>query len=147
MRRNNNPDYRYKRNGLYVSLYSSAKTGLHSRCIVSPSFIKLLYEIENDKFDVDLWDKLSQNEKNFLYDLNRKCKINNRVLEMEHLDETNKLMNRMKILDGSLAAGNYSKELLNEMSELIDELHSRHQLTAYMKTMFKKKINKFIELT
>lgn len=145
MPRNNNPDYHYKRNGLYVSLYSSAKTGMHSRCVVSPKFVKLLYEIENGSFDIDLWDKLSQNEKNFMYDINRKCKINNKPLEMEHLNETNKLMSRLKLLDGSLMAGNYSKELLNEIDELTDELYSRHQLTAIMRTLFKKKINKIRE--
>lgn len=145
MARNPNPTYTYNKNGLYVSIKSSGSTGMHSRCIVSPSFIKLLYEIESNKFDADLWDKLSQNEKNFMYDINRKCKINNKPLEMEHLNETNKLMNRLKLLDGSLMAGNYSKELLNEIDELTDELYSRHQLTAMMRTIFKKKINKIRE--
>ncbi len=142
MVRNNNPDYRYKRNGLYMSIYSSAKSGLHSRCIVSPSFVKLLDEIENGKFDSTLWDKLNQNEKNFIFDINKKCKINNKDLEMEHLNETHKLMTRMKLLDGELTAGNISKELLNEMNDIINELHSRHQLTSLMKTLFKKKITK-----
>lgn len=142
MARNSNPTYRYTKNGLYITIKSTASTGMHSRCIVSPAFVKLLYEIENKKFDVDLWDKLSQNEKNFLYDLNQKCKINNKDLEMEHLNETNKLMNRMKLLDGELGAGNYSNELIKELLELIDELHSRHQLTALMKTLLKKKISK-----
>lgn len=142
MPRNNNPEYHYKKNGLYVALYSSAKTGMHSRCIVSPPFIELLYELEDNKFDSNLWDKLSQNEKNFMYDINRKCKINNKKLELEHLNETQKLMSRLKLLDGAIDIGNISNELLNEILELTNELYTRHQITALMKTLFKKKVNK-----
>jgi hypothetical protein len=94
-------------------------------------------KLENAEFDPDLWKKLSQMERNFLYNLNSKT-IKNDVLEMQHLEEASNSMNRLKLLEGSLAAGNCSKELLEEMRTLVNDLYSRHQMSTSMRTMLKK---------
>ncbi len=132
--------YYYKNNGLQYQLMSSSVHNpkrLYSSCAVTPNFIRLMKKLENAEFDPDLWKKLSQMERNFLYNLNSKT-IKNDALEMQHLEEATNSMNRLKLLEGSLAAGNCSKELLEEMRTLVNDLYSRHQMSTSMRTMLKK---------
>jgi hypothetical protein len=78
-------------------------------------------------------DNLSQIERNFVYELNRD-------LEFQHLNECNRPMNRLRILDGELLAGNISKGLIHEFKELVDELFQRHQISCPLKCNEKKQI-------
>ncbi len=75
-----------------------------------------------------------------MYLLNQKI-YKNRDIEFQYLNDCHRLMNRLRILDGSLIAGNISKELLNEFRSLIDELHDRHQISGHMRAVMKKKAN------
>lgn len=157
--------FKYVRDGLFVYMRSSRMKPLHSKLLVSPAFVDLLLDIDppirktksiiygegvniKDKgtFDLKKWDELSQTEKNFLYDINQKCNINNKDLEIEFLRETEPYIDRLRILDGELTAGNISDKLLRELNNLIDDLYLRHQITAMHRTNYKKKIGKYSKI-
>lgn len=74
----------YKRQGLLITLRNDAGK-IRSKCIVSPHFVNLLLELEKNKWDPQLWDNLSQIERNFMYELNQKC-LKNRDVEFQHLN-------------------------------------------------------------
>jgi hypothetical protein len=63
----------------------------------------------------------------------------NRDVEFQHLNDCNRPMNRLRILDGELLAGNISKGLIKEFKELVDELLQRHQISGPLKNVIKKK--------
>ena len=127
----------YRRQGLLITLRNDAGK-IRSKCIVSPHFVNLLLELEKNKWDPQLWDNLSQIERNFMYELNQKC-LKNRDVEFQHLNDCNRPMNRLRILDGELLAGNISKGLIKEFKELVDELFQRHQISGPLKNVMKKK--------
>ena len=130
----------YRRTGLRVAIHANTSRDkkLISSCIVSPHFVELLLKLEKDEYDATLWDYLSQTERNFMYLLNQKI-FKNRDITFQHLNDCHRLMNRLRILDGSLIAGNILKELLNEFRSLIDELHDGHQISGQMRAVMKKK--------
>lgn len=136
--------FHYKRTGLCVNIiYSNAKrTGLKKRLIVSPDFIALLDKIENNEFEQSLWDKLSQVEKNFIYEINEDCKIKNKQLEMEHLKESQRLMDRLKLLEGAVLAGNSGDLVKKEFIEILDELGNRKQLPKSLIVRMKSAVQK-----
>ena len=127
----------YRRQGLLITLRNDAGK-IRSKCIVSPHFVNLLLELEKNKWDPQLWDNLSQIERNFMYELNQKC-LKNRDVEFQHLNDCNRPMNRLRILDGELLAGNISKGLIKEFKELVDELFQRHQNIRSIKKCNEKK--------
>ena len=144
--KNKYPTYHYKRNGLCINIYSNSKsTGLKKRLIVSPEFVQLLDKIESNEkqFDEALWRQLSQVEKNFIYEINQDCKIFNKELEMEHLKESNKLMDRLKLLEGSIMAGNAGDLVKKEFVEILDQLVERRQLTKFITSKMKSVIQRF----
>ena len=64
--------FKYSKRGLQVFIYSKKNNAQKCRIIASPEFIELLNIITSDKnnFDYELWGKLSQMEKNFMYKFN-----------------------------------------------------------------------------
>ncbi len=53
----------------------------------------------------------------------------NKLLEVQHLKETQNLLNRLKLLEGSMAAGNYGDNIIKETINIIEDLVDRNVLT------------------
>ena len=67
--------FKYSKRGFQVFIYSKKNNAQKCRIIASPEFIELLNIItdtsDKNNFDYELWGKLSQMEKNFMYKLDQ----------------------------------------------------------------------------
>lgn len=135
----------YVKKGLSVHIYRNGdvKRGFKQRMIGSPAMIQVLNSIEENGFDADAWNLLNQREKNFMYQLNHKCNVKSKLLDKAHLQECNSFIERLRLLEGSLEAGNHSEKIINEILEILDELTSRHQLTKNTSANMKRRLLKF----
>jgi hypothetical protein len=145
---NNNMRYHYKKRGLQIIIYSNKNKNQKSRMIVSPDFIELLNIITDDKnnFNYDLWNNLTQEEKNFMFKIDELCipeNEKNRKLELVHLKESQSLVNRLKLLEGTMHAGNTGDKVINESINIIQELMNRNQISNVVGS---KMINKIYNL-
>jgi hypothetical protein len=131
---NKDTKYYFKKKGLQIFIYSKKSNQQKCRLIASPDFVELLTLVVDDKnnFNYDLWNKLSQTEKNFMYKISELCfndDQKNKLLEVQHLKETQNLLNRLKLLEGSMAAGNYGDNIIKETINIIEDLVDRNVLT------------------
>lgn len=140
---NNNTRYYFKKKGLQVFIYSKKTNQQKARIVSSPDFIQLLNIIANDanNFDLDLWNNLTQREKNFMYKITDLCGIESKQLEINHLKESQNLINRLKLLEGSMEAGNYGDNIINESIQIIKELIDRNQISNVVGSKMISKIN------
>jgi hypothetical protein len=142
--------FKYSKRGLQVFIYSKKNNAQKCRIIASPEFIELLNIITNDKneFDYNLWSKLSQMEKNFMYKLDQLCipeEQKNIKFENAHLKDSQNLINRLKLLEGTMGAGNDGTQVINESIEIINELVDRHQITKLVGTKMINKLNNWLK--
>lgn len=143
-------NYYYTKKGLQVFLYNCKTDNQKARLIATPEFIELLNIITDksnpNNFDYDLWDKLTQEEKNFLYKIDQLCIPDNEKnlkLEMAHLKESKDLITRLKLLEGMISAGNIGDNVASETIDIIKELNNRNQISGLVSS---KMINKIKSL-
>lgn len=142
--------FKFSKRGLQVFIYSKKNNAQKCRIIASPEFIELLNIIIKDKnnFDYELWGKLSQMEKNFMYKLDQLCipeEQKNIKLENAHLKDSQNLINRLKLLEGTMGAGNDGKQVLDESINIINELVDRHQITKIVGTKMTNKLKYWLK--
>lgn len=140
-------NYYFTKRGFQVFIYNKKCNQQKARIIGSPEFIQLLNIITDstEDFDNELWNKLSQIEKNFLYKIDQLCipyEKKNKKLELVHLKEGNNLIHRLKLLEGIISAGNLGSEVINETSDIIKELINRHYITNPVGTKMINKIKR-----
>jgi hypothetical protein len=133
--------FKYSKRGLQVFIYSKKNNAQKCRIIASPEFIELLNIItdtsDKNNFDYELWGKLSQMEKNFMYKLDQLCipeEQKNIKFENAHLKDSQNLINRLKLLEGTISAGNDGKQVIDESINIINELVDRHQISKLVGT-------------
>lgn len=139
-------DYYIKIQGCVVSLMSkNSKANVLRRLLVKPVWIELWHLITEDKFDMAKWSQLSPIEKNFMMLLAQKLNIQNRELHSANNNEAAGEIERLKVLEGSILAGNMNKDILNEAITIIDDLADRSMLYRRTANSLKKRFNKAYE--
>lgn len=148
---NKEPKFKFSKKGFQVFIYSKKNNSQKARIIASPEFVELLNMITNDKneFDYGLWNKLNQMEKNFMYKIDQLCipeEQKNIKLENAHLKDSQNLINRLKLLEGTIQAGNDGKMVLEEAIEIIKELVNRHQISQLVGTKMINKLKSWLKI-
>lgn len=139
-------DYYIKIQGCVVSLMSkNSKANVLRRLLVKPVWIELWHLITEDKFDMAKWSQLSPIEKNFMMLLAQKLNIQSRELHSANNNEAAGEIERLKVLEGSILAGNMNKDILNEAITIIDDLADRSMLYRRTANSLKKRFNKAYE--
>ena len=133
-----NADYKLQVKGLLYTVRGKGRMPL-KRMIVSSSFKDLFSLIEENKFDVAIWNNLLQVEKNFMYYLNNKLKeINSEELNKLHCKESDDELDRLRLLEGSMYAGNDNPILFTELDNVLTDLESKYLIPSITANKLRK---------
>jgi len=133
-------EYYVKIQGCVISLMSkNSAANVLKRLLVNPVWIELWYLVTEDKFDMVKWNRLTPTEKNFMMLLAQKLNIQNRELHSANNNEAGTQIERLKLLEGSILAGNLNKDILDEALTIIDELADRSMLYRRTANSLKKR--------
>ena len=142
------PQYYIQIHGCVVSLKSKgSRSCVLRRLLVQPLFIELWNLITENDFDHTKWSRLTQIEKEFMVMLTHKLSINNRQLQSANNNESAGSIERLKLLEGSISAGNLNKDILTEAHTIIDDLANRSMLHKRTANALKKRLAKAYETT
>lgn len=141
-------EFRVKIQGCVITLMSK-KSGSNvlKRLLVNPVWIELWYLVNEGKFDMVKWNRLTPIEKNFMMMLARKMNIENRDLNSANNNEAATQIERLKLLEGSILSGNINKEILDEATTIIDDLADRSMLYRRTANALKKRFNQAYDQT
>jgi len=134
-------EYYIKIQGCVVTLHSkNSGANVLKRLLVNPTFIDLWYEVTENEFDIHKWNKLNNTEKNYMVMLARKLNVDNKKLESANNNEATNKIERLKLLEGGILAGNMSPDIVTEALNIIDELADRQMLYRRTANALKKRI-------
>ena len=129
--------------GLCVSIEIPRENGrsqLIKRKLVSPEFIQLWFKVHDNQWDQDLWERLNQRDKDYLGICIRNAHIFNREYEKAVGRDFSKYLERLRLLEESIKAGNISPVIQDEFNDIIDRLVSSGQFTSIHGTKLKKRL-------
>ena len=133
-------EYYIKIQGCVVTLHSkNSGANVLKRLLVNPVFIDLWYEVTENEFDIHKWNKLNNTEKNYMVMLARKLNVDNKKLESANNNEATNKIERLKLLEGGILAGNMSPDIVTEALNIIDELADRQMLYRRTANALKKR--------
>jgi len=133
--------YKIQQQGPFIRIYQKKK--LIKKRIVSAKFIKLWYLLLENRFDSELYDELEENDKLFFIELYT-CYQKNEgekksSFESFRVKLAQPFIEKLKMLEGSIMAGNMSKELLNDYEDVLDKLKKHNYMTnRQATTLFKR---------
>jgi hypothetical protein len=132
--------------GLYVKIFMTKSDGsrgmLHKSRLVSPEFIELWFKVHDGDFDLNMWQSLSQKDKNFFTYCVHQAGIENQKLEIALAHSTRDFFERMKILEMSIVAGNLNADIVREFNKIIDMLAESAQISKTYATKQKNKMKR-----
>lgn len=97
-------------------------TVLYKRMFVSPEFVQLFYKLHDGQFDENLYNILSDVEKQLLASSLNYLNIDNKEFNIALSKNMRKYYDQYKLIEAEIAAGNLSKELHDRFSSLVDIL-------------------------
>ena len=120
-----------KISGLYIGLYREHPTRptLFEKRLVEPAWLQLWFLATENKWDDDLWEQISDNNKNFFshcYHITEQP--TNKLLEIAIAKKFKKVQQRLILIEGIIMAGNINQDLVKEFGEIINELVASQQL-------------------
>lgn len=133
--------YTIQQQGPFIRIYQKKK--LIKKRIVSAKFIKLWYLLLENRFDSELYDELEENDKLFFIELYT-CYQKNEGEQKSSFESfrvklAQPFIEKLKMLEGSIMAGNMSKELLNDYEDVLDKLKKHNYMTnRQATTLFKR---------
>lgn len=133
--------YTIQQQGPFIRIYQKKK--LIKKRIVSAKFIKLWYLLLENRFDSELYDELEENDKLFFIELYT-CYQKNEGEQKSSFESfrvklAQPFIGKLKILEGSIMAGNMNKELLNDYEDVLDKLKKYNYMTnRQATTLFKR---------
>ena len=133
-----NATYRFEIKGSQILLRSGKS--ILKRMLVSPAFISLWYKINEHDFDLNEFNMLNQIEKNFMFELAKKLKIDNKHLNIQQSIESDKLIQRLQLVEGSISIGNDNEDLKKEYIEILDQLADRGCIDKWTVANLKRKL-------
>jgi hypothetical protein len=134
--------------GLAAYLYAERdgyQTHTYKRKLVSPEWINLWYLISAGEFDQSLYISLNQIDKDFLAYCVHQTGIHNSDFEIALARDYRNTLERMRVLEGSIKAGNVNPEIAKEFNEIIDRLVSSWQISSKMGTSLKSSMNRTLK--
>jgi len=134
--------------GLYVGLYRDHTTRpvLFGRRLVEPAWIELWFKATENQWDDMLWEQISDENKDwFSYCYHISEQPVNRYLEVAVSKKFKKVQQRLVLLEGMIMAGNINKELIDEVSSILDSLVKSQQLPQKQASRMKKRIERTYE--
>lgn len=128
------------RNGTYVE----SSTKMSKR--MSKKAIKLWFLIHDGKFDQELWDDLTPDEKKYIYILVEELSLIKPIeYKLASLDLTKDLFDRLELLEGNIRGGNINPELIKEAEEILVGIVELGEMSAQKKTRYLKKLRNTYE--
>lgn len=128
------------RNGTYVE----SSTKMSKR--MSKKAIKLWFLIHDGKFDQELWDDLTPDEKKYIYILVEELSLTKPIeYKLASLDLTNDLFDRLELLEGNIRGGNINPELIKEAEEILLGIVELGEMSPQKKTRYLKKLRNTYE--
>lgn len=134
--------------GLIVSIetkHEGKQRQIFKRKLVSPEFIQLWFKILDNEFDKELWMKLNQHDKDFLGICIRHAHIYNPDFEKALASDHSKHLERLRLLEESIKAGNLSGTIQKEFNDIIDKLKDSGQITSMHATKLKKRLDRTLK--
>lgn len=134
--------YTIQQQGPFIRIYQKRK--LIKKRIVSAKFIKLWYLLLENRFDSELYDELEENDKLFFIELYT-CYQKNEGEQKSSFESfrvklAQPLIEKLKMLEGSIMAGNMNKELLNDYEDVLDKLKKHNYMTNRQATTLLKRL-------
>ncbi len=134
--------YTIQQQGPFIRIYQKKK--LIKKRIVSAKFIKLWYLLLENRFDSELYDELEENDKLFFIELYT-CYQKNEGEQKSSFESfrvklAKPFIEKLKILEGSIMAGNMNKELLNDYEDVLDKLKKHNYMTNRQATTLLKRL-------
>ncbi len=104
-----------------VRSLSGGKLGKYPDKQLSPSLTKIMRRILDNRMPDEYdYNEMDMNDQNFLYDLSRDAKINDRLnIPTPKLCKDGEEQNRFEILKGEIQAGNDNREMVKEFKHLL----------------------------
>lgn len=133
--------------GLCVSIFNAipgleGKRTLIVRRIVEPSWIELWFKISNNQFDTNLWENITDSGKSFLAQAVHQSQVHCPDFEVALAKYSKGAFDRLKLLEGSILAGNINQELVNEFCAIMDKLSSAEMIPKIHANKLKKQIQR-----
>ena len=134
--------YTIQQQGPFIRIYQKKK--LIKKRIVSAKFVKLWYLLLENRFDSELYDELEENDKLFFIELYT-CYQKNEGEQKSSFESfrvklAQPFIGKLKILEGSIMAGNMNKELLNDYEDVLDKLKEHNYMTNRQATTLLKRL-------
>lgn len=134
--------YTIQQQGPFIRIYQKKK--LIKKRIVSAKFIKLWYLLLENRFDSELYDELEENDKLFFIELYT-CYQKNEGEQKSSFESfrvklAQPFIEKLKMLEGSIMAGNMNKELLNDYEDVLDKLKKHNYMTNRQATTLLKRL-------
>lgn len=136
--------------GLAAYLYAEREgmqNHVYKRKLVSPEWINLWYLISAGSFDQSLYISLNKIDKDFLAYCVHQCGIHNSDFEIALARDYRNVLERMRVLEGSIKAGNVNREIADEFKKIIDSLVSSWQISSKMGTSLKSAMERTLKET
>lgn len=133
--------YTIQQQGPFIRIYQKKK--LIKKRIVSAKFIKLWYLLLENRFDSELYDELEENDKLFFIELYT-CYQKNEGEQKSSFESfrvklAQPFIEKLKMLEGSIMAGNMSQQLLDDYEDVLDKLKKHNYMTnRQATTLFKR---------
>lgn len=135
--------------GLYVALYRehSTKPVLFGRRLVEPAWIELWFKATENQWDESLWEQISDDNKDWFSNCYHITKQpDNKFLEIAVSKKFKKVQQRLVLLEGMIMSGNINKDLINEVSSILESLVKSDQLPRKQASRMKKRIERTYEM-
>lgn len=79
----------------------------------------LFYVLENGKIDLDIYNKLDTDEKNYFNEISHKAQVETKLGIKYNEEDKRKQIQRFEVLRGQVLAGNNANEIFKELKDLL----------------------------
>jgi hypothetical protein len=130
--------------GLYCMLKSQRNPSSTMRgMLVSHGFVDLYRIITIDHgFDQALFNELSENERDFMKFLLKKCKIESRDFDSAYNKTIHPTVDRLNMIESAMKIGNDSPELKKEYTDLLRKLYEKNVFSYQLYYQMKRSIGR-----
>jgi hypothetical protein len=145
----------YTIHGSVFSLYKEinhkrTNKQLIKRKFVESAFIELWFKLSEGLWDEDLWEQISDENKDFMaYSYYKIRKTNpeldfkeNKGLDIAVSKKFKNTQKRLNLIEGMIKSGNFNEALVEEFNTIMDNLISTNQIPALQGTRLKKRLER-----
>lgn len=137
-------DKQIKIRGNIISVYrpSGRRVILFRRKIVEPEWVKLWYDIQEDKFDESLWLRLNDVDRQFLAFCLHYIGFHNKDLNIHLAKDQQKHFDQLRIIEGEVLAGNLNDNLVDQYDSIVSMLQNSLQIERKHGTLLKNRMRR-----